>query len=738
MKTVTLIRRSEGIARLCFERSDKSVNVLDECCVAELEQCMVDLEADPPQLLILESMMPGCFIAGADLDLIAGMRQAEAATDLATRGQSLCRRIEVLPAISIALVHGVCMGGGLEVALACDYIVALESTKTLLALPEIKIGIHPGFGGCVRLPKRVGWMKAVEMILSGQSLDAKRAKRVGLADICCHPKQADAAVTYLRAKGKVGSRAFQPWWLKVWPARWLFFQQVEKTTYRRFKGIDVQQAYPAVPATIALLKEIIGMPDREALRLEAQSLGRLAVTASCKNLIHVFHLGESLKKQDAALRGRDAVSLCQKTAVYGAGVMGSGIAWVAAKTMAVDLHDVAPEALSRGMQALHRLATRHGNSKGSRSDQQRLQRIRPVLDGSGLATADVVIEAVLEDMTVKHALWSDVAKSVSHDALLLSNTSSLSISAMQAPCAEDDCIKDECAKGQCANPGRMVGLHFFNPAPKMPLVEVIAGAKTTTESLDKTCALAVSWGKYPIVVADRPGFLINRCLMPFMAAALKLLESGQKPEHVDGALKHFGMPMGAIELMDRVGLDICHHVGQHLTHALAGTPDTSNETDANNAAEAVLPASFALPAWFDRMVDDGLLGEKSAYGFFVYSKGKQGELNPKLANYLPSATSVEHAFDANISASNELSVDAIVDACLIPMLLEALCCLAEHVVDDAQQLDAAFVYGVGFPPFRGGLLRYFASYEQDELKQKITACGRMLPDNLDVLDAFRG
>ncbi|MDQ6969649.1 MAG: 3-hydroxyacyl-CoA dehydrogenase NAD-binding domain-containing protein [Mariprofundus sp.] len=694
---VTLIR-DKNQAVLRFERTDKSVNVLDEICLTQIEACLDDLEADPPHVLCLESGMPGCFIAGADLDLIAAVKDADAATKLAERGQALCRRIEVLASISIAWVHGACMGGGLEVALACDYIVAVDDKKTVLALPEIKIGIHPGFGGCVRLPKRVGWMKAVEMILSGQSLDAKRAKRIGLAALCSKPEQRDAAISYLADKGKLQKRPFSPWWLKLWPARALFFQQVEKKTYARLHGLDVASAYPAIPAVIALFKAIIVMPDGLALQREAQSLGRLAVTPSCKNLIRVFHLGEILKKQAAVKQGREAVAGFNKTAVYGAGVMGGGIAWVAAKTMAVDLHELAPDALGRGMKGITRLASRRGNV-----DQARLQRIRPVLDGSGLNEADVVIEAVLEDIKVKRKLWGVVGKSVSKDALLLSNTSSLSISDMQH---------------RRANAGRIAGLHFFNPAPKMPLVEVIAGEKTSAETLHKTCALAVSWGKFPIIVADTPGFLINRCLMPFMVAALKLAEAGQKPAHIDGALKHFGMPMGAIELADRVGLDICHHVGNHLAESFG--------------------SGFAMPDWFDRMVDDGLLGEKSARGFFLYDKGKQGELNPGLAKYLASAKTSEHEFDANMGTDKAvMSTAAIIDACLVPMLLEALRCLADKVVEDPQHLDAAFVYGIGFPPFRGGLLRYFATFNDAELTQKIERLAFTVPENLEVLHAFR-
>ncbi len=697
MQVVTLIRE-EHTARLHFERDDKPVNVLDKACIAELEVHLDALEAEPPRTLVLESGNTGCFIAGADLDIIEAVSSVDEATKLAERGQSLCRRIEVLPSISIALVNGACMGGGLEIALACDYIVAVDDKRTQLALPEIKIGIHPGFGGCVRLPKRVGWMQAVEMILTGRAVDARRARRIGLAALSPKPEQLDAAIVYLAKKGKVTTRKFNPWWLKLWPARLLLFQQVEKRTYARLKHLDVESAYPAIPAVIALFKEIIGMSDGLALAREAESLGRMAVTPTCKNLIRVFHLGDTLKKQDAAKRGRKSVAGFKKTAVYGAGVMGGGIAWVASKTMDVDLHEVAAEPLARGMKGIGRLATRRG-----RTDSKRMNRIRPVLDSSGLNDADVVVEAVLEEIKIKRKLWVEVGKHVPAETLLLSNTSSLSISDMQH---------------RRANAGRIAGLHFFNPAPKMPLVEVIAGEKTTDDTLDKTCALAASWGKYPIIVADRPGFLINRCLMPYMVAALKLLEAGQKPEHIDGVLKRFGMPMGAIELADRVGLDICHHVGAHLSEAFEHQQ--------------------AMPVWFDRMVEAGLLGAKSGKGFFVYEKGKQGVLNPELGTYLPSHRVKEQEFDADMAASDDVMTAADIEsACLIPMLVEALQCLSEQVVNDPEQLDAAFVYGIGFPPFRGGLLRYFSSYDEAALAQEIESLGLTVPDNLEVMHEFQ-
>ncbi|MFC1545796.1 3-hydroxyacyl-CoA dehydrogenase NAD-binding domain-containing protein [Pseudomonadota bacterium] len=689
MEVVTL-KLKDGVARLHLSRSDKSVNVLDELCISQLETHLDALEKSTPELLVIESGMSDCFIAGADLAIIRAVENSDAATRLAERGQAICRRIELLSSPSIAVVDGACMGGGLELAMSCDHIVAVHGEKTSLGLPEIKIGIHPGFGGCVRLPKRVGWPKAIEMILTGRPVDARRAKRIGLAELACHSEQVSDAIRHLAGIGKAERDRIEPWWFRLWPVRKFFFYKVREKALARFKHLNIEEAYPSVPGAIDLLEDIYGMSDGLAYAREAESLGKFAVTSTCKNLIRVFFLGEALKKQEMVKKGKVAAAALSRTAVYGAGAMGGGIGWVATRTGEVDLHEVSSEALGRGMGLL---------SKLSKRDPVRLQRIRPVLDASGLGSCDVVIEAVLENIDIKKQLWADVESEVSKDTLLLTNTSSLSVTDQQAG---------------LKHPGRVAGLHFFNPAPKMPLVEVIAGAKSTKKSLQTTAALAVRWGKFPVVVADRPGFLVNRCLMPFMSAALHLLEGGQKLEHIDGALKNFGLPMGAIELADRVGLDICHHVGSHLSESYGDR--------------------MSMPDWFDRMVDDGLLGAKSGSGFYLYEKEKRKGVNEALSSYLTGLKTEEKEFDANLSDNNRvMSDEEIVNASLVPMLIEALACLSEGVVDSAEHLDAAMVYGIGFPPFRGGLLNHFSGYGAERLKEIISGLGLNVPENMEVL-----
>ncbi|MDQ6988316.1 MAG: 3-hydroxyacyl-CoA dehydrogenase NAD-binding domain-containing protein [Mariprofundaceae bacterium] len=676
----TLIQKtaSHGEVRFTFSRSDKSVNIMDEAFLTQFEKHLDALEQETVDSVVFLSSLPNCFIAGADLSMIADVQNEQDAVAMAKRGQLLCRRIEALSATTIAVVQGSCMGGGLELALACHAIIAVEHGKTQFALPEIKIGIHPGFGGCVRLPKRVGWLKAIDMIMTGRILPLKAAKRAGLVDLTCYPEKIDAAIALMRQKG-VTKRKQKPWWLRIYPVRRLFFHLAMKKAQQKFSHLDLEQTYPAIPATLRLLEKIYGVSDDIAYNHEAKSLASLATTKTCKSLIRVFFLGESLKNQDAVKKGRKLLAKedkSPKVAVFGAGIMGSGIAWVCTKLGQVDLHDLNSQVLGRGLKAAAKFAKR---------EPRRLQWIRPVQNKSGLHNTDVVIEAILEDIDIKKALWRDVEAAVPEDTLLLSNTSSLSITAQQQ---------------DLNHPKRMAGLHFFNPAPKMPLVEVIAGAKTSKATLHKAAALAANMGKYPIIAADTPGFLVNRCLMPYMSAAITLFEQGQTVEHIDSALKSFGMPMGALHLADQVGLDICCHVGAHLGEAFG--------------------ERMQLPSWLQDVVKGGHLGVKSGQGFYIHQAKKR------------SPHQVMHKY-ASTKHAIAMQDQSIVDACLLPMLVEACLYLQENEDTSLEQFDAAMIYGMGFPPFRGGLLFYYTQRPQEELAQAIAAHDLNVPENLSRL-----
>ncbi len=663
--SLRLIEAEGQPPRLRFGQEDDGVNLLDRETMTQLEAALDRLEAAPPPLLLIDSALPHCFIAGADIREIEAVTDAGDAALLAQRGQAICQRLHALSSVTIAIVSGACMGGGLELALACDYIVAVDHPATSLGLPETKIGIHPGFGGCLRLPKRVGWPQAVSMILAGTTVDGRKARRLGLVDLCCRSGAVERAVAHLRRQGKRPAATVQPWWFRLWPARRLFFLIAERRLRQRFSHLDLEACYPALPATLRLLREIYGMSDGLALAREAESLAHLACKSPCKHLVRTFFLGNALKKRSD--QGDDAPK--KPVAVYGAGVMGHGIAWVASRKVDVDLHDVAMPPLARALRKLSGL----DRSKGAR-----LRRLRPVLDDSGLTRCGAVIEAVVESLDAKQELWRRIEPLVAEDALLLSNTSSLSITQQQAG---------------LAHPERLAGLHFFNPAPKMPLVEVIAGEETAPEVVARVRALAISWGKHPVVVADRPGFLVNRCLLPYIGAAFALLGEGQRVQHIDGALKRYGMPMGALELADRIGLDICLHVGKRLEDAFG--------------------ARMAVPGWLQEMVDDAILGEKSGAGFYRFS-GEVPLPNAEVARRF-GASDGAREFDANMSDEQAMAADDIVMRCLLPLVIEALRCLDEAVVADRDQLDAAMIFGIGYPPFRGGPLHDFANHHERAL-----------------------
>ena len=694
MEVVRLEER-DGRAEIVFARADRPVNVLDEATMAGLEAVLDRLERETPRALVFRSDNPRCFVAGADIERLRAIRDPDEGRRLAERGQALMRRVERLGCPTAALVRGSALGGGLELALACDWIVAVDDAATRLGLPEIRLGIHPGFGGTVRLPRRVGWPKALELMLTGRALDARRARRMGLADAVCPPGREEAALADVLSRGKARRRQ-HPWWFRLPPVRALVLREAEKRAAARFPHLELEKAYPAIPALLALVGRTAFAPEGIAYAEEARSLGALAVTRTCKALIRVFHLRGALRNQPLVKRGEAAAARVERVAVYGAGVMGSGIAWVAAKTVEVDLHDVGEEALARGMRAIAGHAGR---------DPARLARVRPALDDSGLRGADVVIEAIVEDLEAKKQLFARLEPLLREDAWLLTNTSSLSVSALQEACRE---------------PGRVAGMHFFNPAPKMPLVEVVAGERTDRKTLAGVAALAVAWDKLPVVVKDVPGFLVNRCLMPYLGAAFRLVDAGQRPAHVDGALKVYGMPMGALELADRVGLDICLHVARQLAAAYGREEP---------------------PAWLAGMVEAGLLGAKGGKGgFYAYRDGRLVGPNPEAGAILPQAAPRTREFNAAMKDESPAPLPDrdIVDACVLPMLAEALACLREGVVASADELDAAFVFGIGFPPFRGGLLGAFADEDPEALAGRFRRQGLPVPANLDVVARLRG
>ncbi len=650
------IDEQDGIGALTLDVAERPVNVLSGEVVEELFECLKDLAGRKLKGLVVRSGKSG-FIAGADVTEIAEILDPATATRLVEKGQQVLIALEKLPYPTVAAIHGPCLGGGLELALACTQRICTEDAR--LGLPEVKLGIHPGFGGCVRLPKVVGLMRATEWILAGSTITPRQAKRAGLVAQVVAPEILDDAARRLvtrakRAKPKGGA---VNWAMTGNPlGRKVFFDQAEK----RLRSKVNPDHYPAPFAALKVLRQTAGMGATAAHGVEAASCGALIPLKSTKNLVRVFFASERLKHQDAVKLGKADAAQVRTAVVAGAGIMGGGIAGVlAGRGIVVRLADLSDKAVTTALKGIAKEAQRAGR-KGRRGEAERIMgRILPTLDLDRLGRADVLIEAVPERMDIKKQLFENARHQLGDEALLLTNTSSLSVSTMF-----DD----------VPNPGRTAGMHFFNPVPRMPLVEVIVGDKTTPETVAIVAALAARIGKMPLVVQECAGFLVNRILMPYLNEAVLLLEQGATIGHVDRVLGAFGMPMGAFRLIDEIGMDVCNHVAEVL-HEAYGDRMTAAGT-------------------MHRLHEAGRLGRKAGKGFYLYPDGKAGEEDPATYGF------------AGERGPDGFADEEILDRCLLAMVAEAGRILEEGIVEDAQALDAGMVFGTGFPPFRGGLLRY--------------------------------
>ncbi len=628
------------IAWLTLDVAGASANALSAEVLAEIEQALERLEQAPPRALVIRSAKSG-FIAGADVEELGRLETPEQTRALIERGQRLMDRLADFPRPSIALIRGYCMGGGLELALACRYRIADNAPGTRLALPEVQLGIHPGFGGSARLPDVVGPLAALDLMLSGRSIDGRAAKRMGLVDYALSPWQLESAARHLVHAAPAPQQRPPAWQraLSSAPARWALRPIMERRLRQRVR----REHYPA-PYTLLDLWVRHGGQDLAA-RIEAErdSLAQLVEHPSAGNLIRVFLLRERLKREARAHDDTPA-----HVHVIGAGTMGGDIAaWMALHGHRVTLTDERPQAIANARARGHRLFQRQ--LKRSARITAALDRLVADPDGQGLATADLVIEAIVEQHDAKQALYRRIEPQMRADAILATNTSSLPL---------------ETLADALAQPGRLIGLHFFNPVAKMPLVEVVAGAGSDAAALDRGQALVAAAGKLPLRVKSGPGFLVNRLLMPYMLRAAKLHAEGTPREALDAAAKRFGMPMGPLELADSVGLDVCVAAGDVIAEAYG----------------------FEVPQDLRRRAERGQLGRKSGQGYYAYDrKGR-----PQRERGRQDAATLER-----------LGRDLVA-----PLLDEAERCRDERVVADGDLVDAGAVFGTGFAPFTGGPLHY--------------------------------
>ena len=655
-----------AVATLTFDTPGKSANIFTREALEELERMVAWLQTRSDLgALLLVSAKPRIFIAGADVEAIATITDRAEAEEASRRVQRLFEAWEKLPFPTIAAIRGIALGGGLELSLASTYIVASDREDVRIGLPEIKLGIVPGWGGCVRLPRRIGIAPALDIILQGKAVSSKAAFKMGLADallpdgaferLAQEFALAHRGAVRNPAKHSFGKRTATSVLLERNPVgRALLFSQAEKKTLAATKG-----HYPAPLRALTVVQTAIERGTAAGFDAEARAIGELGTSPISKNLVHVFRLMEESKKESVpGGEPRDVTS----TAVLGAGVMGGGIAQLLAAQadLPVRLRDLAPEPLASGMAHAAALFQKQVDRRrmAPAEMRRRMTLLRPSLELSGLERADLVIEAVVEKLDVKQKVFAEVATRVGPGAILASNTSSLSIDAI----ARDT-----------PHPERVVGMHFFNPVDKMPLVEVIAGARTSPVATNTILALSRKLGKTPVVVKDGPGFLVNRLLAFYMGEALALLEEGVSIDAIDRAMVDWGMPLGPVALVDEVGIDVAAKVAHILTEAFGDR----------------LPRAPGS----ERVLASGRLGAKNGRGFYRYEKGRRSTPDPEIATLLG-------------TSARELPATELVARMVLPMVNEAALCLAEGVVSGPGKLDLAMIMGTGFPPFRGGLCRW--------------------------------
>ena len=639
MKHFRWEKDAQDLAWLTFDKQGESANTFSRGALQELDAALEEIRLANPKGLIIRSAKDS-FIAGADVEEFTRFNSPEEALSFVRLGWDVFNKLKLLPFPTTAMVNGYCMGGGFELSLACRYRVALDDPKTRFAFPEVMLGIMPAWHGVQWLPKLIGPAAAMDLLLTGKSVDAKRAKRMGLVDQAVPLRILENTARMLTLEAPAPKELGFSQKILLGALRSIVVSQAGKRVARKAR----REHYPAPYAILDLWQKYDGdpfvNPDDPSC-----SIKMLFAHPTTRNLIRIFFLQERMKSL-----GKGSDFEAKHVHVVGAGVMGGDIAAICAmRGITVTLQDTAPERLAPAVKRAAKLFQRR--LRDPRRIRDAMDRLIPDVAGAGAARADVIIEAIFENLEAKRQLFAKLEAAARPGAVLASNTSSLKLADIGAN------FKD---------PSRLVGIHFFNPVPQMMLVEVISSEKTGKEIASNAAAFVRQIDKLPLPVKDSPGFLVNRVLGPYMQNAFRMLDEGVKPETVDAAMQEFGMPMGPIELADTVGLDICLHAGKQLAKKGAGGHDIE--------APQILLNKVAL----------GQLGRKTGQGIYRWEKGKPVKGTP--GAYTPE----------------------MVNALVEPYLAEAQAVLAEGIVPDAELIDAGLIFGTGFAPFRGGPLNYLA------------------------------
>ena len=678
-KAITVQAIDDGIAELCFDLQDDSVNKFNALTVNELKEATAAIAADSSLKGVIVTSGKPVFIVGADImefGALFGASEDEITDKILQINLEVFNAFEDLSIPTVAAINGIALGGGFEMCLVCDYRVMSDTAR--IGLPETKLGIIPGYGGTTRLPRLIGADNAIEWIASGKEQKADKALKFGAVDAVVAPELLhDAALSMLRQciDGKLDYRAKrrekqEPLKLNDTEAMMVF------ETSKGFVASQAGPHYPAPLTAIKVMQKAAGLSRDDALREEARGIAKMAGTLAAKNLIGLFISDQVLAKSGKALAKK--AGKVERAAVLGAGIMGGGIAFQSAlKGTPIIMKDIAQAGIDLGLSEASKLLSKQVD-RGWISVAEMagvLNRIQPALSYDGFDSVDVVVEAVVENPKVKHAVLTETEAQIRDDAVLASNTSTISITHLAEP---------------LKRPENFCGMHFFNPVHRMPLVEVIRGEKTGEEAIAKTVAYALAMGKKPVVVNDCPGFLVNRILLPYFGAFMGLVRRGVDFIQIDRAMERFGWPMGPAYLSDVVGIDTGVHAGAVMAE---GFPERMK---------------YDFKTCHEVMFENERFGQKNGRGYFKYEADKKGR--PKKIVDEEVAALLAPVIDGNETLSDE----EIVDSMMTPMCLEAVRCLEDGIAASATDVDLSLIYGIGFPPFRGGALHYIDDFGLDK------------------------
>lgn len=662
MENIKVLIDDKKVMTITFDLVKKKVNLLTQEVMIELNKILDIAEQKNPKALVFRSAKKGCFIAGADINEILKMKSEEEIIEKVNFGQKVFNRIENFTFPVIAIIDGMALGGGMELALACH--CRIVSEKAQLGLPEVRLGLLPGFGGTQRLPRIGHFLMSITMLISGKSIDEKQALKFGIADYCIPTGYIDFELPKIIDKvTKINKKRKKSWDILSLPLiRTIVLNQIENKILQK-----TQNNYPAPLAIISLLKKTLKLKHshyEKGFDLEKKSFAKLAMMGVAKNLMHLFQNNQQLKKEDWGNKKINTELSIDKAAVVGAGKMGSGICWLLSNyDKKVRLFDLNQKSINAGFREINNYNKQLLKYKKAttREIENHVNKISFSTDLNQMPPVDLIVEAAAEKIEIKKKIYENLEKFVSNHVVIASNTSSLPIEKLSA---------------KMKNPQRFLGIHFFNPVNRMPLVEIIPSKKTNAE----TIALAVNtlrkMDKIVILVKDSPGFLVNRILFSYLREAVELLEEIKNPQKIDEIFLDFGMPMGPIRLLDEIGLDIAVKVAETLHEAFGE----------RMAISPLLKTMVEEKKW---------LGRKSKKGFYDYSQGK--------------ATSNKELFTLLKGKKNKVRENHILQRPIMQMIHESVLCYQESICKKVEHIDLAMIYGTGFPPFLGGPLKYLST-----------------------------